>query len=330
MDEPLIDQPSQLGRRIGLLGYGEVGRILAEDLRRQQLEVSAYDIACTDTMRIHAERRGVRLYASPLALAGDSDLLICAVTPSQALEAARICAAGLRRGTFFLDLNGISPGARRQASVRIGAVGAHYVEGAMMSAIPPYRLRVPLLLGGQQAAALAPWLNQIGFVSKVFGTEVGAASMVRMCRSTIMLGLEAMVVESFTTARAYGVEDALLASLLETFPGVDWERQGTQFFRRAIAHGGRRAEELQEVMQAMADTGMGAHSAAGAAEAQAWMAAMADQGIFKEDEGIRYARLEDWRFEADRILEHQSRERDPRRRQTVAPPIQGDGALRTK
>ncbi len=69
-------------------------------------------------------------------------------------------------------------------------------------------------------------------------------------------GLEAMVIEAFTTARAYGVEDAVLASLKETFPGIDWEKQGAYFFQRVIEHGRRRAEEVREVAETVRDIGL--------------------------------------------------------------------------
>ncbi len=87
-----------------------------------------------------------------------------------------------------------------------------------MTSIPPYRIKVPLLLGGAGARDLAPLLNAIGFDAKVASDKLGVASATKMCRSIMIKGLEAMVIESFTTARAYGVEDAVIASLVETFP----------------------------------------------------------------------------------------------------------------
>ena len=68
-----------------------------------------------------------------------------------------------------------------------------------------------------------------------------------MCRSVMIKGLEAgMVIESFTAAHHYGVEDRA-ASLRETFPGIDWEKQGADFFQRVIEHGRRRARKVREV-----------------------------------------------------------------------------------
>jgi hypothetical protein len=115
-------------------------------------------------------------------------------------------------------------------------------------------------------------------------------------------GLEAMVIESFTAARAYGVEDAVLASLKETFPGIDWEKQASYFFQRVIEHGRRRSEELREVAETVREIGLVPWSAQGTAERQAWVADLADAGLFGQRGSPGFARSADWRTEADRIL----------------------------
>jgi 3-hydroxyisobutyrate dehydrogenase-like beta-hydroxyacid dehydrogenase len=123
-----------------------------------------------------------------------------------------------------------------------------------------------------------------------------------MCRSIMIKGLEAMVIESFTTARAYGVEDAVLASLAETFPAIDWEKQGAYCFQRVIEHGRRRAEEVREVAETVREVGLTPWSAQGTAERQAFVADLADEGVFGEKGTEGFARSADWRVEADRIL----------------------------
>ena len=128
------------------------------------------------------------------------------------------------------------------------------------------------------------------------------SSAVKMCRSIMIKGLEAMVIESFTTARAYGVEDAVLASLTETFPTIDWEKQGAYFFQRVIEHGRRRAEEVREVAETVREAGLAPWSAQGTAERQAFIADLADEGVFGAKGTKEFARSADWRTEADRIL----------------------------
>jgi 3-hydroxyisobutyrate dehydrogenase-like beta-hydroxyacid dehydrogenase len=292
--------------KTALIGYGEVGRILAEDLRAQGLAVTAFDIKLRgelgEPMREHALRQGVALAASHAQAVQGAELVVSAVTASQAVKVAEDCAAGLAPGAYFLDFNSASPGAKCRAAEIVNATGARYVEGAVMTSVPPYRIKVPLLLGGPDAAALAPQLAAIGFAPKVASDRLGVASATKMCRSVMIKGLEAMVIESFTTARHYGVEDAVIASLRETFPGIDWEKQAAYFFQRVIEHGRRRSEEVREVAVTVQEAGLTPWSAAGTAERQAWVAELADAGLFGAKGTKDFARSADWRKEADRIL----------------------------
>jgi len=291
---------------VGLVGYGEVGRILAEDLRKQDVKVSAYDIKLggdqAGPLRDHAGTFGVQLASSHADLAAKADLIVSAVTASQAVPVASACAPAVKKGAWFLDFNSASPGAKRRAADLIDGAGGRYVEGAVMTSVPPYRIKVPLLLGGGSARDLAPLLVELGFDAKIASDRLGVASAVKMCRSIMIKGLEAMVIESFTTARAYGVEDAVLASLAETFPGINWEKQGAYFFQRVIEHGRRRAEEVREVAETVRDIGLTPWSAQGTAERQAWVADLADEGLFGPKGTREFARSPDWRTEADRIL----------------------------
>jgi 3-hydroxyisobutyrate dehydrogenase-like beta-hydroxyacid dehydrogenase len=292
---------------VGLVGYGEVGRILAEDLRKQDVRVTAYDTKLRSdqaggALRDHASSHGVALTTSHADLAAQADFVISAVTASQAVPVAQACAPAVRTGSWFLDFNSASPGAKQRAAALIDGHGGRYVEGAVMTSIPPKRIKVPLLLGGAGAEALAPLLVELGFDARVASEELGVASAVKMCRSVVIKGLEAMVIESFTTARAYGVEDAVLASLKETFPGIDWEKQGAYFFQRVIEHGRRRSEEVREVAETVREIGLTPWSSEGTAERQAWVADLADEGLFGPKNADTFARSADWRIEADRIL----------------------------
>lgn len=292
---------------IGLVGYGEVGRILAEDLRAQGLAVSAFDLKLGNDrtagpLQAHAVQHGVALASSHAALASQADFIVSAVTASQTVPVAEACAPALKPGSYFLDFNSASPGAKRRAAALIDGAGGRYVEGAVMTSIPPYRIKVPLLLGGAAAAELSPLINALGFASRVASEQLGVASATKMCRSVMIKGLEAMVIESFTAARFHGVEDAVIASLHETFPGIDWEKQAAYFFQRVIEHGRRRSEEVREVAETVHEAGLTPWSAGGTADRQAWVADLADQGLFGARGEPGFARSADWRVEADRIL----------------------------
>ena len=302
MTEPQHASVEVAAARIALIGYGEVGRIFGGALAaRGVAQVTAYDLLLADprrsaVMRERATRDGVQLAASADAAVSGADLVVSAVTASATRDAAASAANSMRRGTFLLDVNSASPRTKSECGALVAKAGGRYVEAAVMTSVPPYGIRVPMLLGGPDAHALAPLLAALGFAATVASPTLGVASAIKMCRSVVMKGMEAIVIESFTAARRYGVEDEVLASLAETFPGIDWEKQGNYFWSRVVQHGQRRAEEMREAAVTVRETGLDPFLASAIAERHAWVAALAAAGTFADapkDGG--------WRDLADRI-----------------------------
>ena len=289
-------------QRIGMLGYGEVGKTFAAGLLPSVAAVSAWDLkfdqpALRDTERGHAVAAGVRATQSVADACSDADLLISAVTASSTLAVAREAAAHIRVGSIFLDLNSASPGTKQEAAALIDGAGGVYVEAGVMTSVPPYGIRVPMLLGGIQAAALADILVGWGMDAQVASDQLGVASAIKMCRSVMIKGLEALVIESYTTARAYGVEDQVIPTLQETFPRIDWQQSGAYFFSRVAQLGQRRAEEMRESARTVQEGGFAPIMAGAIADKQQWVSDQARAGVFK---GLgKDARWQDY---ADRLL----------------------------
>jgi 3-hydroxyisobutyrate dehydrogenase-like beta-hydroxyacid dehydrogenase len=290
------------GTRIGFVGYGEVGKIFAAGLKPQVAQASAWDLkfaqaASSRAEKAHAEAAGVRACGSMEELCAASDLVISAVTASNTLSVAEEAARFIRPGSLFLDLNSASPGTKQKCAAAIAARGAHYVEAGVMTSVPPYGIRVPMLLGGAKAAELAPRLAAWGMDAKAVSDRLGVASAIKMCRSVMIKGLEALVIESYTTARAYGVEDHVLPTLQETFPSIDWSEQGAYFFSRVVQHGQRRAEEMRESANTVREAGFEPVMTAAIAAKQQWVADQAREGVFRD-----LPKKARWQEFADRLL----------------------------
>ena len=293
-----------MNNRIGIIGYGEVGKIFATGLKTKPgiESVSAWDLKFADAAlqkkeQDHAAQAGVAACRSMQALCAQADWLISAVTASNTLAVAQEAAKFIKPGTLFLDLNSASPGTKQQASEAIEAAGGQYVEAGVMTSIPPYGIRVPMLLGGPQASALATRLCGYGMDAKAVSEKLGVASAIKMCRSVMIKGLEALVIESYATARAYGVEDHVLPTLAETFPSIDWEKQGAYFFSRVVQHGKRRAEEMREAANTVREAGFEPFMASAIADKQQWVADQAAAGVF---DGLEKDAL--WQAYADRLI----------------------------
>ena len=259
-------------QHLGLIGYGEVGRICAAGLGAHFASVRVWDI----DLRNPAPE--VQACASMQELAQSCDLVISAVTAANTLAVAQEAAPHLRPGAVFLDLNSASPGTKQLASKVVEAAGAHYVEAGVMTSVPPHGIKVPILLGGPQAQALSLRCNAIGMDTSAVAPTIGTASAIKMCRSVMIKGLEALVIESYTTARAYGVEAHVLPTLAETFPSIDWEKTGGYFFSRVAQHGKRRAEEMRECAHTVREAGFAPTMAQAIAEKHQWVADQARAG----------------------------------------------------
>ncbi len=289
---------------IGLIGYGEVGKIFTQGLKEKGAGwVGAWDLKFADAdagdaERGHARARGIEACDSTAALCGKARLIISAVTASNTLAVAREVAHSIRPGTLFLDLNSASPGTKAQCAALIDAAGGHYVEAGVMTSVPPYGIRVPMLLGGVKATELAVVLNGWGMDAKAVADQIGVASAIKMCRSVMIKGLEALVIESYTTARAYGVEEHMMPTLYETFPGIDWHQQGAYFFSRVAQHGKRRAEEMRESANTVAEAGFTPFMAAAIADKHDWVAQQSRAGVFA---GL--GKEAPWQDYADRLLQ---------------------------
>ena len=270
---------------IGIVGYGEVGRIFSAGLKERVHAIAAWDlkfaVASTKEAELaHAARSGVQACASMQDLCAQADFIVSAVTASNTLAVAQEAAQHIRPGTIFLDLNSASPGTKQQAAKLIDAAGGRYVEAGVMTSVPPYGIRVPMLLGGAAAQELAEMLNGFGMSAKPVALEIGVASAIKMCRSVMIKGLEALVIESYVTARKYGVENHMIPTLQETFPSIDWEAQGAYFFSRVAQHGKRRAEEMREAANTVREAGFEPWMAAAIAEKHAWVAQQSSAGVF--------------------------------------------------
>jgi len=247
--------------RIAIIGFGEVGGIFGTDFAGQGIEVSVFDILLASesyrpAMLAKARECGVNAKSSFRDCLRGADLVISAVTASSALEVAKEAGPILDGKQIFLDINSVSPETKRKACACVennsGEGNGSFVEAAVMAAVPGKRLKVPMLLGGMHAKSASDLLRSLRMDAAAFSDQVGVASAVKMCRSVLIKGLEALTVEYLFAARQFGAEDAVLESLAATYPGMGWkDRLPDYLIRRVAEHGRRRAAELREVAQTL-------------------------------------------------------------------------------
>lgn len=262
---------------ICLIGFGEVGQILAADLAANGAALCAWDTLFSDADSGLSKTVSVAHKAKNIGCAAkDADIIISAVTAAETVNAAQSIVGALKSGAVYLDLNSASPGAKSRAAEIVNKAGGKYVEASVMSPIRPKRIASPMLLGGPHTDSFLPAASDLGFSgAKVFSNEYGKAAAAKMCRSVIVKGVEALLTESLLSARHYGVEETVIASLSDLFPGPDWKAHSAYMISRALKHGKRRAEEMREAAKTVKDAGISPLMSSACAERQDQSAAFA-------------------------------------------------------
>lgn len=262
--------------RICLLGFGEVGRVLASDMSTLfPVTLVAHDKLFSDPASSPSQAVeklvGVERIVESKSAASGCQLVISAVTAEENLQSAKAVVSGLEPDAWFLDLNSTAPDTKRLVAEVVEHAGGRYVEAAIMAPIEPKRLGTEMLLGGPRAKAFQPIALSLGLEGADFySSDLGAAAATKMCRSVIVKGLEALVAESMLAARYYGVERKVLGSLGDLFPGTDWPQLARYLVSRSLEHGSRRAAEMREAAKMVEDAGIAPWMSRACAERQSW------------------------------------------------------------
>jgi 3-hydroxyisobutyrate dehydrogenase-like beta-hydroxyacid dehydrogenase len=245
---------------ICFIGFGEAGQAIASGLREEGAQsLSAWDILFPvregEKLRQAGEAIGVRCADSAAEAVRGADIVVSAVTAAFSVAAAQSVKPHLSQRPFFLDINSVSPG-RKQETARLLGDAAQYVDVAVLAPIHPARHKTPALLAGPRAQAIAPTLEALGMRASIAGGEIGAAAAIKMVRSVMIKGIEALTLECFLAASRAGVVDEVAASLKNNYPGLDWSNIIPYNLERMARHGERRAAEMEEVAETLRELGV--------------------------------------------------------------------------
>lgn len=273
---------------ITFIGLGEAaGALISGWGAARASQISVYDIKTDhpDTAAeivARADLLGVRNCASAAAALDKADIVFCTVTADQAVIAARDYAPHVQQGTLWCDLNSCAPKSKQTSAEIITTAGGRYLDVAVMAPVYPKQNMVPCLLSGPDADAIAPMLQALPMSVRVMGDGIGRASSIKMVRSIMVKGLEALTAECTLAAVAAGVADEVFPSLKSGHPKLDVPERAAYNFERSLVHGKRRAAEMDEVAKMLTDLGL----PNGMADATAdWQRALSSTDLTLPDDG---------------------------------------------
>lgn len=262
---------------IATIGFGEAAQAFVAGWRSEDAftceQLSTFDIKVQEPPYREAllqacSRMDVLCAESPGESLKGHDIIFSLVTADRAFEAAEQAVKFLEQDALYLDCNSCSPATKAAAARIIEAAGAVYVDVAVMSPVHPARHRTPLLVSGPSADRAQRVLDGLGMNARAAGDRVGQASSIKMLRSVMIKGLEALTAECILAARRAGVETDVLASLQASDPGIDWTARSAYNLERMMVHGKRRAAEMQEVAATLRELGLPDRMALAAVEWQ--------------------------------------------------------------
>jgi len=245
---------------IAFIGFGEAGQAIAAGLRDEGVErMAAWDLlfpqSAGERLRQAAAAIGVHCANSAADAVREADIVVSAVTAASSVEAAAAIKPHLAGTPYVLDINSVSPGRKQQTAKLLGG-SARYVDVAVLAPIHPARHQTPMLLAGADADALAPTLATLGMRASIAGAEIGAAAAIKMVRSVMIKGIEALTLECFLAAARAGVIDEVATSIKNNYPGLDWGKIVPYNLERMASHGERRAAEMEEVADTLRELGV--------------------------------------------------------------------------
>jgi len=256
----MADRQNQL--RLALRGFGEAGSAFASGWDRNSLaSISAYD----EKIGVPEERSALEARLAEHRVTGcedaatafsDADIVFSLVYADRAFDAAEDTSRYLNPGAFYLDGNSCSPQMKMRSAGLMSAQGVHYIDMAVMAPVHPKREKTPVLLSGPKAEQASRILLELGMQPRVVGDKVGAASAIKLTRSIMIKGMEALFAECFLTARLNGVEDEVVASFEASDPDIDWKKRRDYTMDRMTVHGRRRAAEMLEAANMVAELGI--------------------------------------------------------------------------
>ena len=260
-------------RVIALLGFGEAGSAIARGLAAEggwrgnpkpgdnaPRRLIAIDPALDKDARgtalgKEARRLEVAISDRYTEALSEADLVICAVQGEHALDAASSAAPLLKKGAYFLDLCTVTGKMADEDRSAIETGGGRYIDIAVMGGFFKYGIKAKMLAAGVDAEAAVAWMNANGFDARYLGPRPGSASSVKMVRSVLMKGLEALGVEALVTADRQGIREEVLDCLADV-DLVDFRDHLASLVQTHVVHARRRWEEMGLVAQTLRESGV--------------------------------------------------------------------------
>ena len=244
---------------VATLGLGEAGTAITTGLAEvwrstdPSRRILSVDTGLGDNVRgaainDRAQALGIEIEGSYSKKLGDAGAVFSVVTGIEAKNAALAAREVLKPGTLFFDVNTLTGPQTADIAQEMFKAGIDYVDFAAMGGFAAAGHKVPFVVSGPAAERAAAFLTPFGFNVEVMSDRAGDASSVKIIRSVMVKGLEALGVECMVAAHRAGLVEEVLNCFSDidtrTFAGMVKSLTATH-----VVHAKRRMEEMDKAQE---------------------------------------------------------------------------------
>ena len=218
-----------MGRNIGFIGLGTMGRPMALNLLKAGHALTVHDI---DGSAVEAlVTAGAQPAGSPREAAAAADVLVCMLPASPHVLAAANgedgFLAGLRPGTTVIDMSTIDPDTTRAVASQVEAAGAAMLDAPVSGSSAWAQDGTLTIMVGGDAAVLEAQREVLAAMGTtvIHCGAIGMGETVKLANNLVAGVSMAAVAEAFALATAKGVDPQVLFDVMSKASGNCWTLQ---------------------------------------------------------------------------------------------------------
>ncbi len=237
-------------KKIGFIGFGEVGRAFGREIRTKGADVFYYDIA-------NKKPESWVSFLSLPDLIERCDIILSTSSTQVAVEVAQEASRFLTPGKIYADMNSTSASVKTRIAGIIEPSRADFIEGAILSAVGETGPKASILVCGKRGEEFSRLMNQLGLINlNYFSPRVGEASQVKMIRSVFSKGVECLLLETLIAGRRAGVAEYLWKDIVDFMTKNSFDKVAENWIKTHATAFERRYHEMVQVIETLKEMGV--------------------------------------------------------------------------
>jgi 3-hydroxyisobutyrate dehydrogenase-like beta-hydroxyacid dehydrogenase len=234
---------------VAVLGLGEAGSEIARGLVDAGAVVQGYD-------PVRPAPSGVQVRHSEADAVAGAHVVLSVNSAADALSALRNGAPATHQAVWA-DLNTGSARLKQELAAALAETSPSsvFADVALMTPVPGYGLRTPMLASGPGARRLAETLTPWGADVTIVDGGPGETATRKLLRSVFFKGLAAAVVEALAAARVVGLEPWLRDNIADELTRAN-PTTVDRLVTGSAEHAVRRSHEMAAATELLADLGV--------------------------------------------------------------------------